>query len=64
MNAKNTIYPEGEERYTTFNLQPRLRAKGKRWQYSYRHTDGSTFRCIGHSLEQCRERRDEWLQGR
>ncbi|MFR9500291.1 MAG: DUF3873 family protein [Rikenellaceae bacterium] len=59
-----SVCPQGEERYTTFNLQPRLRAKGKRWQYDYRHTDGELFSCIGQSLEHCREKRDRWLQSR
>ncbi len=59
-----SVCPDGAENYTTFNLQPRLRAKGKRWQYDYRHTDGELFSCIGHSLEQCREKRDEWLKSK
>lgn len=58
-----SICPTGEENYTTFYLQPRLRTRGKRWQYDYRDSiDNELFSCIGHSLEHCREKRDEWLK--
>jgi hypothetical protein len=31
-------------------------------QYDYRDTDGELFSCIGHTLEICQEKRDEWLE--
>ncbi len=56
--------PDGEEKYTYFNITPRAKTKlGRRCQYEYRHLDGQLFTCVGHNLEQCQTKRDEWLKG-
>jgi hypothetical protein len=34
------------------------------YQYDYRHTDGDLFSTVKPSLEECREQRDKWLQGK
>lgn len=54
--------PQGEEKYEYFNITPRRRQMGRRCQYDYRDNDGELFSCIGHNLEQCREKRDRWLE--
>ncbi|MCM1301197.1 MAG: DUF3873 domain-containing protein [Bacteroides cellulosilyticus] len=53
--------PRGEERYEYFT--PTFdRRTGKRYcQYDYRHTDGELFSCVAPTLEECRRKRDEWL---
>lgn len=57
-----SVCPTGEERYVYFNLTPRPRAKSRYCQYDYRHTDGELFSTVGHSLEKCRAKRDQWLE--
>jgi hypothetical protein len=55
-----SVCEKGEEKYTTF-----CAGTGKRavyYQYDYRHTDGELFSTVAKSLEECRERRDKWLQ--
>jgi hypothetical protein len=32
------------------------------YQYDYRHTDGELFSTLQETLEQCREKRDKWVQ--
>jgi hypothetical protein len=58
--------PKGEERFEEFEVMPgRFRCAGKhrrRVQYDYRTPDGRLFSCIGKSLEDCRRRRDAWLE--
>ena len=61
-NGVSTCTEIGEEKYVYFNLTPRPRAKSRYCQYDYRHTDGELFSTVGHSLEKCREKRDEWLE--
>ena len=34
------------------------------YQYDYRHTDGELFSTLAPTLEQCRERRDKWMQAK
>ncbi|WP_304719811.1 DUF3873 family protein [uncultured Alistipes sp.] len=51
----------GEERYEYFT-PAFARRTGKRFcQYDYRHTDGELFSCVTPTLEECRRKRDEWL---
>lgn len=32
------------------------------YQYDYRHTNGELFSCVAPTLEQCREKRDNWIK--
>jgi len=32
------------------------------YQYDYRHTDGELFSTLAPTLEQCREKRDKWIE--
>lgn len=48
-----------EENYTIFH--PAHRSKQTFYQYDYRHTDGEFFSTVAPTLEECRTRRDEWL---
>ncbi|CDN30640.1 hypothetical protein BN938_0535 [Mucinivorans hirudinis] len=41
---------------------PRLSRKSRYCQYDYRHTDGELFSTVAPTLEQCRAKRDEWLE--
>ena len=50
----------GTEQYEVFYTGYRTRRK-KHYQYDYRHTDGELFSCVGGTLKECRQRRDEWL---
>lgn len=36
----------------------------KRCQYDYRDTDGELFSCVAPTLEECRAKRDIWLNNR
>jgi len=48
--------------YPHFRGKRNFNAPGtKLCQYDYRHTDGDLFSCIAETLDQCREKRDEWL---
>ena len=51
--------PYGRQ-YEVFYTGYRTRRK-KHYQYDYRHTDGELFSCVGGTLKECRQRRDEWL---
>ena len=42
------------ERYTACN-------KKRYYQYDYRHTNGELFTCVTPTLEECRVKRDNWL---
>ncbi len=65
MNDNNgcSICTEGSENYETFSTRIG-RKRVKRVQYDYRHTDGELFSCIAGTLEECRERRDKWLNAK
>ncbi|GHT21402.1 hypothetical protein FACS189430_01390 [Bacteroidia bacterium] len=55
-----SVCEKGKENYTKCSLSV---YKGKTfYQYDYRHTDGELFSTLAKSLEECRERRDKWLQ--
>ena len=49
----------GEENYTTF--RPAHRPNNVYYQYDYRHKDGELFSTVAPTLEQCRNKRDTWL---
>lgn len=57
-----SVCEQGKENYTTF--RPAHRPRQTFYQYDYRHTDGELFSTVALSLEECRERRDEWLNKR
>lgn len=50
----------GQENYEFFTVR-NGRKRLNRVQYDYRHTDGELFSCVARSLEDARERKDEWL---
>lgn len=54
----------GEEKYVYFNLTPRPRRRGRYCQYDYRTAEGELFSCVAPTLDQCREKRDRWLQSK
>lgn len=56
-----SVCPRGEERFEYFTLTY-ARRTGKRYcQYDYRTEDGELFSCVAPTLEECRRRRDQWL---
>ena len=55
------VYPMGEERHEYFTPAFARRTKKRFCQYDYRHTDGELFSCVASTLEECRRKRDEWL---
>jgi hypothetical protein len=55
-----SVCKAGEENYTTF--RPAHRPNAVFYQYDYRHKSGELFSCVAPTLEQCREKRDEWLR--
>lgn len=57
-----SVCPIGEERHEYFTPAFARRTKKRFCQYDYRHTDGELFSCVASTLEECRRRRDEWLQ--
>jgi hypothetical protein len=54
-----SVCRRGEENYTTF--RPAHCKNRVFYQYDYRHTDGKLFSTVAHTLEQCKDRRDKWL---
>lgn len=50
----------GRENYEFFTVRTG-RKRLTRVQYDYRHTDGELFSCVARSLEDARERKNEWL---
>lgn len=53
----------GTEQYEIFYTGYRTRRK-KHYQYDYRHTNGELFSCVAGILNECRQRRDEWLDNK
>lgn len=49
----------GKENYTTFS--PIHRSNQTFYQYDYRTKEGQLFSCVAPTLEQCRNKRDKWL---
>ena len=62
-NGVSTTTTPGTEQYEVFCTGYRSRRK-KHYQYDYRHTDGELFSCVADTLNECRHRRDEWLNKR
>ena len=57
-----SVCPTGEERHEYFTLTLSPRRKKRLCQYDYRHTDGELlFSCVAPTLEECRAKRDTWL---
>jgi hypothetical protein len=54
-----SVCAKGEEKYTSFS--PAHRPDELFYQYDYRHKDGELFSTVAPSLEQCRSKRDKWL---
>jgi len=57
-----SVCEAGKENYTTF--RPVHRPNSVFYQYDYRHIDGELFSTVAPTLEQCREKRDKWLEKR
>jgi len=57
-----SVCPKGKEYFTTFT--PAHQRGKKFYQYDYRHRDGELFTTVAPTLEQCREKRDKWLQAK
>lgn len=59
-NRGCSVCAAGKENYTTFST--RLgRKQVKRVHYDYRTLGGELFSYVGKTLEDCRQKRDEWL---
>lgn len=58
-----SVCAAGCENYTTFTT--RLGRKSvKRVQYDYRTPEGVLFSCVGKDIEDCRRKRNEWLNNK
>ncbi|GAA6340620.1 DUF3873 domain-containing protein [Phocaeicola massiliensis] len=69
INGLSTCTAAGTEKYERFFRQgstTRQSGIGRRKrtlvQYDYRHTDGELFSCVKPTLDECRQKRDEWLK--
>jgi hypothetical protein len=59
-----TLAP-GHEQHEMFQATGRMGKPGpERCQYDYRHRSGELFSCVAASLEEARDKRNEWLQAR
>lgn len=63
INGVSTCQSAGTENYEKFQTGIGRR-KRTLVQYDYRHTDGELFSCVAPTLEQCRRKRNEWLQSK
>jgi len=57
-----SVCKAGEEKYTTF--RPVHRPNSVFYQYDYRRNNGQLFSTIAASLEECRAKRDKWVQAK
>ena len=55
-----SVCKAGEENYTTF--RPAHRPDCVFYQYDYRSQTGSLFSVVAPTLEECRAKRDKWVQ--
>ena len=55
-----SVCKAGEENYTKF--RPAHSPNSIFYQYDYRHKDGELFSTVATTLEQCRAKRDKWIQ--
>ena len=60
MNGVSTCQVAGTEKYEEFSFSHKPRKTYI--QYDYKDTDNTPFSCIKPTLEECRKKRDEWLQ--
>lgn len=56
-----SVCQAGKENYVYFDLMPRLRGRSRYCQYDYRTLEGELFSTVAPTLEQCRRKRDLWL---
>ncbi len=56
-----SVCPRGEERYEYFTATLARSRRKRLCQYDYRTEDGELFSCVAPTLEECRRKRDEWL---
>ena len=61
INGLSTCTVAGTEKYERFQSGIGRR-KRTLAQYDYRHTDGELFSCVKPTLDECRQKRDEWLK--
>ena len=61
INGVSTCTEAGTEKYEQFQIGIG-RHKRTLVQYDYRHTDGELFSTVSPTLEQCRAKRDKWLE--
>lgn len=60
INGVSTCQMAGTEKYETFSFSHRPRKTYV--QYDYRNVDGTLFSTVRPTLEECRDKRDEWLR--
>ena len=56
-----SVCPTGEERHEYFTPAFARRTGKQFCQYDYRHEDGELFSCVAPTLDECRRKRDAWL---
>lgn len=61
-NRGCSVCASGKENYTTFTAMGRKSRGTVFLQYDYRTPEGELFSCVGQSLEDCRQKRDKWLE--
>ena len=57
-----SVCKAGEENYTTF--RPERRPKQQYYQLDYRDKSGELFSTVALTLEECRTKRDKWVQAK
>lgn len=62
VNGVSTCQTAGTEKYETFRFSHRPRKTYV--QYDYRDADNTLFSIIRPTLEECRDKRDEWLRAK
>jgi hypothetical protein len=58
-NGVSTTLTPGQEQHEEFEHRGEPRV-----QYDFRAADGKLFSCVGRSLDDCRRKRDAWLDTR
>lgn len=59
-NGVSITQAPGEEKFVKYHP---VAFKGRIfYQYDYRHTDGELFNTVAKTLDECRRRRDEWIE--
>jgi hypothetical protein len=62
-NGVSTTQANGQEQYARFVAGAFRETNYYQYDF-YRHTDGELYSTVAKSLEECRSRRDEWLNKR